>query len=270
MHLSRFHRHSCFGLVALLVISSRAQGQVVRGTIRDEASRAAIAAAHVVVLNDELKSVARALTDSAGVFAVRVPGPGEYSYRVERIGYATTSTRAWPVGHGEEQEIEIVMAPKAVPMLPLTIVASRTIPSAALAGFSQRITHQKRLGQGRMLERADIEKHGPQSLINVLVMTPGIRPFFGNDGTMALVTRGGALKLELGEPPPPPCLATVYLDGARLSAVGDAMAPFRRLAQLNASDVEGIEVYVSASEVPAEFISTTGSCGVIAVWTRRT
>lgn len=71
--------------------ASAVQGQVVRGRLVDEGDNAAIAGAMITLMDRSGRGVERMLTRSGtGVFELRVPAPGEYRLRAERIGYGTT------------------------------------------------------------------------------------------------------------------------------------------------------------------------------------
>lgn len=81
--------------IALVVlqgaVASAVHGQVVRGRLVDEGDNAAIAGAMITLMDRDGRGVERMLTRSGtGVFELRVPAPGEYRLRAERIGYGTT------------------------------------------------------------------------------------------------------------------------------------------------------------------------------------
>ena len=44
--------------------------------------------------------------------------------------------------------------------------------------------------------------------------------------------------------------------------------PLFNLNGMTAAEIEGIEVYSSASQVPAQYNKTSGGCGVMLIWTR--
>lgn len=90
-------------LVALQsAVASAVQGQVVRGRLVDEGDNAAIAGAMITLMDRDGRGVERMLTRSGtGVFELRVPAPGEYRLRAERIGYGTTRG-----GAGRRQSLE--------------------------------------------------------------------------------------------------------------------------------------------------------------------
>jgi hypothetical protein len=55
----------------------------------------------------------------------------------------------------------------------------------------------------------------------------------------------------------------MYVDGVAFGRADDV------LDQVGPTDIEGIEIYRRATEVPPEFGGLQARCGVILVWTRR-
>jgi hypothetical protein len=104
-------RHSAvFG--ALLVLGAPLSAQIVRGRVVDLATGGALPGAHVVLVDDAGHDGANALTSEDGRFAVRAPGAGRYTIRVQRIGYS--STRSEPFALGAEETIEQQIAAPTV------------------------------------------------------------------------------------------------------------------------------------------------------------
>jgi hypothetical protein len=58
-------------------------------------------------------------------------------------------------------------------------------------------------------------------------------------------------------------MPAVYLDGVRFPLLGESIDNI-----IDPSQLEGIEVYTHAAEVPAQFASARSNCGVIALWTK--
>jgi hypothetical protein len=59
------------------------------------------------------------------------------------------------------------------------------------------------------------------------------------------------------------------VDGTLVYA--DSQRPHAALFDINSispQNIEGIEVYRSAAQIPAQFNRTSSSCGVVLVWTR--
>jgi hypothetical protein len=64
------------------------------------------------------------------------------------------------------------------------------------------------------------------------------------------------------------CYLDVYLDGALIYDSTARKAPLFNLNSITASEIEAIEVYSSAAQVPAQYNKTSGGCGVMLIWTR--
>jgi hypothetical protein len=75
-------------LVLLAALAGPLRAQAVRGEVVDDAARP-VAAAFVILLDASGRSVARGLSDGAGVFVLRAGEAGTYTLRAERIGFAT-------------------------------------------------------------------------------------------------------------------------------------------------------------------------------------
>ncbi|HEV2129941.1 MAG TPA: Plug domain-containing protein [Longimicrobiaceae bacterium] len=118
-----------------------------------------------------------------------------------------------------------------------------------LAGFHQRSTARV---LGAFVTRADIEKQRAHTTTALLRRIPGVqlvpRPLGGGHTVMLRGT----------------CAPMVYIDGIKVrlfsGTIDDLVTP---------QALEGIEVYRSAAEVPAEYSGLNAGCGVILLWTRR-
>lgn len=62
------------------------------------------------------------------------------------------------------------------------------------------------------------------------------------------------------------CLPQVYIDGLLAARTGRDQRDV--LESVPPGDVEAIEAYTSASEVPPQYNTTNSACGVIVIWTR--
>jgi hypothetical protein len=70
----------------------------------------------------------------------------------------------------------------------------------------------------------------------------------------------------------PACYMDVYLDGQAVyrgyGQDSHSPRPLFDLNSLNGSEIEGIEIYASAVQIPARFNATSGGCGVAIIWTK--
>jgi hypothetical protein len=64
------------------------------------------------------------------------------------------------------------------------------------------------------------------------------------------------------------CYLDVYLYGAQVYNSSARTTPLFNLYSLQPSEIEAVEVYTSASQIPAQYNKTSGGCGVMLIWTR--
>ncbi len=144
---------------------------------------------------------------------------------------------------------------------------------------------------GHFITRDEIERRAPRRVTDLLSAVPGVRliPSSGGLSRSSVGLRGSILS-QGG-----PCHPRVFVDGL-LVILGDARVRGTDVygfpeqeTEANAAadpaerseialddfvepnDVEAVEVYRRASEVPVQFggMSTATQCGVIVIWTRR-
>jgi len=214
---------------------------VVAGVVVDTAG---VPISHAVV--SVIGQALRARTDSAGRFHLDSVQPGLRLFSVRALGYRPLiwSLTLQP-GQRAHGRIGLKQIEEAVLLPELTVVGEQYV-SSRMAGFYQR----EREGLGKYLDRAAIERRNAFATTDLLLGMAGVRVYKSNDpmasGEVAF------LRCErIG----------VYVDGFRLW--GD---PGENLSLINPADVEAMEVYRGASELPAEFMSD--DCGAIVIWTR--
>jgi len=93
--------------VATLLSAASLSAQAVQGRLL-EPSGAPVAQTLVVLVDSAGSSAATALTDRQGGFTLRAPGPGTFTLRAERVGYATTVSPAFPLAAGETVQQRLV------------------------------------------------------------------------------------------------------------------------------------------------------------------
>lgn len=120
-----------------------------------------------------------------------------------------------------------------------------------IPGFEDRAKR----GFGTFLTRDDIEKQQSILLTDVFRTIPGLT--VGFDGSNYVVQ--SARSVGSG------CQVQWYLDGSPYDNSSNDLDQM-----LRPDDIEAIEVYKSASEVPVQFQGQNASCGTVVVWTKRT
>jgi outer membrane receptor for monomeric catechols len=104
-----------------------------------------------------------------------------------------------------------------------------------------------------------VERHEARQITDLLWGVPGIRLVprdnMAGSGYVPLMRASASLRGF--------CTPDVYLDGIPqpgAEELDNLIMPF---------DIEAIEVYRSASEVPARYTTAGSNCGVILLWTRK-
>ena len=222
----------------------------------------------------------RAISDSLGRYRLQNIPRGEHLVVARAVGFRADSTVT--TFDGNEALVNDVSLKVALNELPTVAVRERNAPTTRgkLAGFEER----KALGLGRFIEPDVIRAHEDRRTGELLATVPGIdvRPGPGGkayaisgrtrqSGKCALcrvgvadekLDREGGLKGGY-------CFMDIYLDGAQVFATQSSAGagPFD-LNQLGLKQIEAVEVYAGAGQMPAEFNKTSGACGAIVIWTR--
>lgn len=237
-------------LVLALSTASEVEGQVIRGTVIDDESRASVAGAEVELLTQREQERTRATTDSMGVFVLAAPRAGAYGLRVTHVSYASYEAAGVAIGATETVSLEIRLGQTAIPLEALRVTARR---QTRITGFDER---RQGAGFGRFLTREEIDSRGAGRTTDLLRSMPGVtvtpvRRRGRGEPTGSMVTMRGA------------CQPAIWLDGVPV-----AQYPESTLDDFLVPEVlEGVEVYPTAAGAPARFV--TGPCGVILLWTRQ-
>ncbi|MGD2154567.1 MAG: carboxypeptidase-like regulatory domain-containing protein, partial [Gemmatimonadales bacterium] len=122
--------------VALLMVES-AVCQTVRGTLLEQGSGQPIGGAFIVLLDEEGERPGRdigTLTGDDGRFQLRLPEPGRYRLRAERIGFRSTLSDVIEVEAGATVEVTIVAPVEAIELEALAVTGERVCEVPPEAG----------------------------------------------------------------------------------------------------------------------------------------
>lgn len=245
-----------YAAAVLLVVAgaSRVQGQaVVQGLVLGGDS-AALVAAQVELADSSGSVVLDAVTDSVGRFRIpfgRRIRPGLFYLTVRYLGYADVERRPLRVGKAERVVLTVRMDPMPVALQPVNVIARRRYKPTGNDEFQDRAYWVKRTGLGHVLEYEQLQRMYGSSLARAVSRVPGV--------TVSYVSGAAGMPIEIVRMRG--CLPVVYLDRMRMD--------YTDLSSIDASQLEGIEVYRSAAEVPPEYASGIGDCGVILAWSNR-
>ena len=251
MRTSRQQTAAALFAVAVLVLSTaqQAAAQTVRGKLLDQYTNQPIPNATVMLVTGNNSPVGpKVKSGSDGSFSIQAPRPGVYRLRADLPGYVSAMTPAIDLLPGDEINITWRLIAGVVEIRPVAIVANARSTSPQLKGFMDRAQHH---GFGYFITRDKIEQLRPFSVTDLLRTVPGLQvlPSMRGFGDIVRTTEG--------------CTPAVYLDGSRFPLMGESIDNI-----VNPMQLEGIEVYTHAVEVPAEFQGPFANCGVIALWTR--
>lgn len=259
--------------VALSPGASQAQGEVVGRVLEDSTQRPIPdATLSMAALNKSVRS------DSLGRFTLSAIPPGDHVLLVRALGYGVLRTEL--TIESNEVIVKDFTLARAAQVLAGTSVTAAPATSGKMAGFMER----KERGTGHFITRdklADAEG-GFRRTGELIGMTPGTQLKRGGSkawvasgravnqrgGGCAFCRSGGLSAADRNAGAPPACYMDVYLDGAM---VFNSAQPGNGLFDVNSiqpEQLEGIEVYSSASQVPAQYNRTANGCGVILLWTR--
>lgn len=233
----------CFAVCAL-VSAVGADGQVVRGIVRDSTGKG-LEGASVVIPRHQLGA---GTNDDGRYILSRVPS-GTVTLVARRIGFQRESLT---VKIGEHDTVTANFTLMAAPLLMHADSVYGFSTTGKMGPFNQR----RARGVGSFITREEIDKRQPASISELLRYLPGI----------------AITQMMAGEPQPVRmqrsmntttignCVVQIYVDGHPY--------PNGNVDDFSPMSVEGIEVYKSAAEIPAAFRTKDATCGVIAIWTR--
>lgn len=233
----------------LLAWAAPSSAQLVIGRTRDANDGAPVAFADVSLLADADTALVTVQADSLGRFEITVPRPGSYRLRASALGYDTVTTSPLALAADDEVHLELRLGARAFALDPLRVVDRRHLAYSPLQDYFRRLDRNRSGGSGVILSRADLAESPGLDLGDILARQAYVRRI-NVSGTPVLVFRSA-----IGE-----CTPSVYLDGAPASVT--------ELMRIDASDLEGVEIYRLGTQVPARY-NRGDPCGAVLAWTRR-
>ncbi len=224
-------------------------------------------------------------SDSAGGFRLDGLPAARVPLTIRANGYnAYHDTLDIGVNEVLVRDFRLLSAAQALPAA--EIVAPAPV---ALADVEDR---RRRGSGGHFILRKELARAegGVRSTGDLLALVPGVAVKRGSNrawaasGGRAVNPAGGCAFCRGGKLGPAPkrpnpadvsagareaCYMDVYLDGVM---VFNSTEPELGLFDVNAvqpADLEAIEVYASAGQIPAQYNRTANGCGVLLLWTRR-
>lgn len=256
-------RFALVTVAACAVLSERTDAQYIRGHLLEEETRVPIVQGEITLLGQYGEIVGKTIrSDSVGEFLIRAPAGGRYGIRARRVGFAATITPLVFVGTNETLIVEVEMAVRAQPLLPVTIMGRTVVPgkdavSILIEGFERR----RRIGLGTFWTKEQIRRRNPSTLVDLLRETPGL----------TISHRGGETRIGSSTSSMSPsggiaaCMPIIWVDGMRINRHNSGDYVYQAVPR--GPEIEAVEIYTGRSEYPAEFGGPEARCGVVVVWT---
>lgn len=246
---ARFARGAFVAYVLALGVAPRllaAQAQspgkgVIAGVVVDKDRRSPVVRADVILSADSRVTQ----TDSSGRFTIDAVPAGPTRIVVRAAGFPV-STFELTVRAGETSQpvisLDTAQAGQELPKVAVTAPLSR---GPRYVDFERRV----KTGRGQYLTSDDLKKGGFSNLMDAIRTLRGVNvECGGGGGCFARMVRA-----------PMQCLPEYVVD----DRVDNMFGPRTPLP-----DIEGLEVYTGAADVPGEYAGRNAGCGVIVIWTK--
>ncbi len=188
-----------------------------------------------------------------GRFTLAGLSAGSHEVVFSHLGYQQRATRV--LVHANRVTVfDVDLAVEAIELDPIEVTVARMDQDLENAGFYDR----QKMGWGDYVDRRDLDERNYFEITDALWRFPGVRiqsdPSSPGTRYLVLRTMGGA------------CYPTVYIDGVM---IGNGRGPSRMNDIVDPMSVAGIEMYRRTAGIPAQYMGTNTSCGVVLIWLRR-
>ena len=202
-------------------------------------------------------------TNALGAFHFgRVPA-GTHTVIARRVGFAPLETTLlFSAGRGVDKRIVLS---RFTALDSVHVVAETRRLGVGYAAFEER----RRMGFGRFIDSETLRNNEYRRMQDLLRALPGVSVYTTQKCTGRC--ESPPLHMQIAYNTRMGCYFRVWLDGVVVGKGEDAPPAWRRQFDLNAEvlgNIEAIEVYRGAGEVPTEYSGASSQCGVILLWSR--
>lgn len=245
------------GALWLMAPVAMVRAQAISGVVRERGGIDAIVGVRVSLAVVGAKPEAMAISDTGGRFTFTARTKGRYVVRAERIGFAPAVSDTLDLAAGGDRALTVEMTAIAQRIAGSLTQGARASGVDFMRGFERR----RLRGFGSFLTRPEIAARGASNVTELLRGMLGAEIVQDEEGYLVVRSSRGERTLSMG--PRGQCRAPVYVDG--IERVGESLE-----RMVPPANIEGIEVYASAANLPIEFHQGDAACGVVFIWTRST
>jgi len=246
----------------LLAFATPLAAQSVRGKVLDAATGEPVPQASVSAVTVEGRGAGQTRAGPDGTFHMELRAAGTFRLRAERAGYQPTVTDTVAVDVRETLEVELRLTAGAVAIEPLRVTA-RVAPPHRRSLEMSGVYDRARAGFGQRLYREDLDRQYNSTLGQILARVTGVTRYQVGPHEYIIFNRARAIGTLQGATSTA-CLPTLYIDGTRAAYGGGTDIN----SLVTPQQIEAVELYSSAANIPIQYNGSGSACGVILIWTR--
>jgi hypothetical protein len=259
-------------LVTLPFLHAAAQTAVLSGAVvRDTLSHGLPDA--TVSIPDLNRS---ATSDAHGEFQISGLAPGRHAVLIRHIGFNSLVDTVDFVD-GKNADREYVLDASATVLDSVRVNAAKTAPHLS-ATMSQFEEHRK-LEFGHFVTEAELRANDARKLDDVLTARmPSLRTYrpdprhfpmleYLSSGHGECVGTPGTAMGAMSCTPNQPCPVTLYVNGV-LYYTATMSTDVPDIARFPTAEIEAVEYYVGAAQLPEQYNASGSPCGVLVLWMR--
>jgi hypothetical protein len=250
-------------ILVSLLIAPAALAQSISGTLVDSVKNEPVEGAEVILRGKGSAIASATRTDSAGRFLFKTSVAGSYTLSIHKVGFLPVESGALRLKPDSTVVVKLATAASRSTTLPTVEVTAPTARGPNSRKYDQFLL-RKSLGMGTFITREQIESRPSTQTYQLFQNIPGLK--ISQHGTQwSIQSQRCPARLPTAGPPPHlhkdiPGFPILFIDGFRVRGLGT-------LNTIKPNEVEAIEVYQGAAQLPAE--AKGNACAAIFIWLRQ-
>jgi hypothetical protein len=245
-----------------------AASQSASGLISQRPSGTGVASAQVVLVDVQGHPKASVLSDSLGRYAIQAPSSGKYKMLVAASGFESLQIPELSLERNQVTPIDIKLsaAHPSTQLEKITVTAERPVVAAPYGNTHKydQFLMRRKLGIGTFLTREQIEAKPVSQTAQIFQGIPGLKVtqhgtswFIHSVRCASQLSGGGGPGSDNMDEDNPTLFPILFIDGFHVKGLST-------LQDINPSQIEAIEVYQGAAQLPGD--AKGNACAAIYVW----